>query len=97
MALDDDDAPASRRALRPAGFAKARPHVLTVAPACTGQADERFIVSDCTVPEGFSGGPLIDEATGRLAGISVATSKTRSLGIPAEVFGAALAEANGRD
>lgn len=79
------------RALVPVGFARARPHVLTEAENCTGRVAGRFLVSDCAVPEGFSGGPLLVPGTGAFAGISVATSEHRSLAIPGTVLMQALA------
>lgn len=82
--------PHEARALVPTGFARARPHILTEAEHCTGSVAGRFLVSNCAVPEGFSGGPLLVPGTGTFAGISVATGADRSLAIPGAVLQRAL-------
>lgn len=58
-----------------AGFAKERSYVLTKTSPCRlqGEVSDALIVGVCDVPKGYSGGPLIDEETGEMIGIQVAS------------------------
>ena len=83
-------APGAAHSLVPAGFAKARPYLLTQADPCVGNVSGAFLVSNCAVPEGFSGGPLLVPGSEAFAGISVATGRDRSVAIPGAVLQDAL-------
>ncbi|KQT60681.1 MULTISPECIES: trypsin-like serine peptidase [unclassified Aureimonas] len=82
--------------VRAAGFAQERSEVLTATEPCKvfGGVEDALLVTNCPLSHGFSGGPMIDGATGELAGISVAISQigARSFGIavPASSIAKAL-------
>lgn len=68
--------PGPGTALAAAGFGRDRAYALTAAEGCrtASEAASELIIAACSIIQGYSGGPLVDES-GALVGISVATAK----------------------
>ncbi|ALN72474.1 serine protease [Aureimonas sp. AU20] len=86
-----DALPPAESLLTAGGFGRDRAYALTVADDCRALAGggNALIVARCSIVQGYSGGPLIDDA-GRLAGISVAIGKTEAgevlFGVPVSAW-----------
>lgn len=95
LAGDERDAAVPVQA---AGFAQERSEVLTASTPCRalGETRQGLLVTDCQLSHGFSGGPLIESETGRLAGMGIAITKAGDaavgIAIPASRLRRALTE-----
>lgn len=57
-----------------AGYARDRAHILTHSGPCSsaGTFGGGLLISDCDVPDGYSGGPLLEAGSGQLVGLNLA-------------------------
>jgi protease YdgD len=79
------------------GYARDRSQILTHSTPCkptTAMVGRALIVSSCDVPDGYSGGPLLNLATGQMMGLNVARGElsggTAAVAIAPAVWRAAL-------
>lgn len=71
--LSEASAHNAAKELIPAGYAQDRSHILThSAPCQTKGTENNLVASDCDLPSGYSGGPLLDGGSNHLVGLNIA-------------------------
>lgn len=73
-----------------AGYASDRAHILTHSGPCNAavMSGDGLLVSDCDLPDGYSGGPLLEPVSGQMVGLNLARGMSEE-----KIVGLAIAPA----